>query len=459
MKDVIAVFDIGKTNKKVLLFDEQFNIVYQKEQIWPEKKDDDGFECDDIAALEKWMFETAERFINDRSYNVKVFNFSTYGATIVPLDREGKRFTPVYNYLKPMPDGIVEPFYKAYGGENEFARKTASPALKMLNSGLQILWLEKVKPDVFKKIKNVLHFPQYVSYLFTKQICSEYTSIGCHTAMWDFDQMCYHPWLKDHHIILPDPIPNDTLFTAQISGKKVKVGIGIHDSSASLVPYLKGSDKKFVLISTGTWSIHMNPFNKEPLTTEQLRADCLCYLSVNQEQVKSSRFFMGHIHKINAQMIANYFKMPADQYKLVGADESLIFELKKRCEGKSVFFRNGVPSEYEDTSVDLSQFKSYEEAYTQLMIDLVKIAVQSIELVLSKDDETQTLFISGGFARNQIFVKLLATHYSNKKIYTSEVDNATALGAAIMVWKAIGPKKLPELDLGLKLWHPMTELK
>ncbi|MBN2029276.1 carbohydrate kinase [bacterium] len=456
MKDVIAIFDIGKTNKKILLFDEQLNIVYQKEQIFPETKDDDGFACDDVDALEKWLFEIAERFVNDPNYRIKAFNFSTYGATIIHLDREGKRLTPVYNYLKPMPDGIVEPFYEAYGGEAEFSRKTASPALKMLNSGLQILWIEKKKPDVFQKIKNVLHLPQYVSYLFTKQICSEYTSIGCHTAMWDFGQMRYHPWLKDHNITLPEPIPNDTLFTAQVSGKEVPVGIGIHDSSASLVPYLKGSDKKFILLSTGTWSIHMNPFNKEPLTADQLKADCLCYLSVNQEQVKSSRLFMGHIHDVNIEMIANHFNAQVKQYRTFGAKESIIIELKKRFGNDYVFFKNGIPIEYQDTSVDLSQFKSYEEAYIQLMMDLVKLAVQSIELVLSKDDGTENIFISGGFARNQIFVKLLATQYPDKKVFTSEIDNATALGAAIMVWEAISSEKLPELNLGLKLWHPMT---
>ncbi len=82
----------------------------------------------------------------------------------------------------------------------------------MIGLSVMILWLKNKKPDVFKKIRNILHFPQYLSYLFTGKICSEYTSIGCHTAIWDFDNMQYHPWLKDQGIVLPDPIPNDTFF-------------------------------------------------------------------------------------------------------------------------------------------------------------------------------------------------------------------------------------------------------
>ena len=88
-KDVIAVFDIGKTNKKILLFDEQLQVVYEKEQKFPEIKDDDGFECDDIDALEKWMFETLERLLLDRVYTLKALNFTTYGATLAYLDSKG----------------------------------------------------------------------------------------------------------------------------------------------------------------------------------------------------------------------------------------------------------------------------------------------------------------------------------------------------------------------------------
>lgn len=90
------------------------------------------------------------------------------------------------------------------------------------------------------------------------------------------------------------------------------------------------------------------------------------------------------------------------------------------------------------------------------MIDLTRMSIESFDLVLAKDDQSKNIYISGGFARNEIFVKIIATKYPDKKVYTSAVDNASALGAAILAWKEISPEKLPELDLGLKLWHPIT---
>ena len=50
-----------------------------------------------------------------------------------------------------------------------------------------------------------------------------------------------------------------------------KVGIGLHDSSAALIPYLVNFSMPFVLISTGTWCISMNPFSKTALTAEELQ--------------------------------------------------------------------------------------------------------------------------------------------------------------------------------------------
>ena len=151
-QDIIAIFDIGKTNKKILLFDKQLKLVYQNERKIDEVLDEDGFSCDDLPLVESWILEEIHQLSLSKDYNFKAVNFATYGATLIYLDKDGKRLTPAYNYLKPMPEDVLSGFYKKYGGIEEFSRKTASPALGMLNSGLQILWLKKHKPEVKKKI-------------------------------------------------------------------------------------------------------------------------------------------------------------------------------------------------------------------------------------------------------------------------------------------------------------------
>ncbi len=449
-KDVIGIFDIGKTNKKFLLFDSSLSLVYQDEQKFPGIRDEDGFECDDIGRIETWMKDSVSGVIRDQSYRIKALNFTTYGASLMYLNPAGYSLTPVYNYLKPMPDGVLNGFYEAYGGVEEFSRKTATPALGMLNSGLQALWLKRKKPDVFAQVGTVLHLPQYLSYRFTRKKGSEYTSIGCHTAMWDFDNHRYHPWLHNEGIVLPVPVPNETVTEVVIEGQPVKVGIGIHDSSASLVPYFRATKEQFMLLSTGTWCILMNPFNREPLTTEQLRRDSLCYMSIRQQQVKSSRLFMGHIHDVNVEALSAPFGVEAGFYKKVKTDDHKIRELLKHKKGRT-FFRQGVPAGYVDKQVDLSDFANFDAAYHHLMDDLVDLCLDSLGLIIPADDQTRVIYISGGFARNELYTKLLATRLPDKKVFTSEMDNSTALGAAMVVWESAFGGNMPAIDLGLNI--------
>ncbi len=431
-QEITVIFDIGKTNKKFILFDNKFSLVSQEEIIFDETKDDDGFACDDIEKLLDWIKSSLKKITEDSRYQVKKVNFSTYGATLVFLDEDGNRVTPVYNYLKPMPEGVLDDFYPKYGGVEEFSRKTASPALGMLNSGLQIFWLKHTKPEVFNKVKYILHLPQYLSYVFTGKLVSEYTSIGCHTVMWDFDQMKYHAWLKDENISLPEPVPNESLYNVDVNGKTIAVGTGIHDSSASLVPYLKllGA-KNFILSSTGTWAINMNPFNREPLTAEQLRKDCLCYMSVDRQQVKSSRLFMGHIHDVNVKKLTDHFGVDPDAYKKTATDKDLLRKYIK--EDNRIFFPNGVPENYEIDLSNAGSFADFKEAYHQFMYELTLLEAEALHLVIDEHDSTEEIYIIGGFAKNDIFCSLLATFFRDKKVFTAELYNATALGAAMIV--------------------------
>jgi sugar (pentulose or hexulose) kinase len=281
--------------------------------------------------------------------------------------------------------------------------------------------------------------------LFTGKVVSEYTSIGCHTAMWDFDNQKYHQWLANEGIKLPEPIDNSSTFDVEIEARTIKIGIGIHDSSASLVPYFMASKQQFVLISTGTWGIFMNPFNSEALTAEQLKNDSLCYMSIQQKQVKSSRLFMGHIHDVNVKRIADFFKVGEKQFQKVEVDEALIDQMIEQ--NNRVFFSNGVPVDFIDTRVDLSVFGTFDLAYHRFLFDLLQLAMESVKMIIAANDQTKVVYVSGGFTRNKKFMHMLQKFLPGKKVVASEIDNASALGAAMAIWKEAFNGMMPEYSI------------
>ncbi len=447
---VIAIFDVGKTNKKLLLFNYDLNIISEVEEEFAQITDDDGFECDDIEKIETWILDSIRNLIHSDKFDLTAVNFSTYGATVAYLNKEGKRVTPLYNYLKPVDDKIPEKIYRNNGGQDEFCRRTASPALGMLNSGMQAFWLKSVKPGTFKKVSHILHFPQYLSFIITGKIYSEHTSIGCHTALWDFDNMEYHPWVRQEGLTLPEPVPVDTMNEVIIDGKKLMIGVGIHDSSSSLAPYFGGRNGKFMLISTGTWCINMNPFNKEKLTSEQLDHDCLCYMSINRQPVKSSRLFLGNMHQTALKMLEEHFRTPPATFKKVIFNPEMGTRLKEKFGERNVYFKTGPDYRAFRDKIDLFDFTSFDEGYYKLMNELVMLTKDALNLIIPANDETENIYITGGFSKNNLFPTLISKAFPSKNIFTSVINNATALGAALVISGKLHPEKQPVLNLGLK---------
>ena len=60
---VIAIFDIGKTNKKLFLFDENYKIVFEKSARFTETTDEDGFPCENLEKLKTFDIRFVRRNI------------------------------------------------------------------------------------------------------------------------------------------------------------------------------------------------------------------------------------------------------------------------------------------------------------------------------------------------------------------------------------------------------------
>src|ERR1700753_2928772 len=104
--NVIAILDTGKTNKKMFLFDEHYNIVWEQSTSFSETTDEQGDACEDIDKLTAWVKEAFRELQQLKDFRIKAINFSAYGASLVHIDKEGAPVAPLYNYLKPFPDGL-----------------------------------------------------------------------------------------------------------------------------------------------------------------------------------------------------------------------------------------------------------------------------------------------------------------------------------------------------------------
>ncbi|WP_242204152.1 FGGY-family carbohydrate kinase [Aestuariivivens insulae] len=428
---VTAVFDIGKTNKKFFLFDKDFKEVHKEYISFDEIQDEDGHPTENLPALKEWLKGVFDRILEEKKFIVKAINFSTYGASFVHIDENGRVLTPLYNYTKPLDDKVVNAFFEKYGPKEEFLKTTGCADLSMLNSGLQLFWLKNEKPEVYKKIRYSLHLPQYLSYVFTGIPLSEYTSIGCHTALWDYCKKDYHSWVYNEGLdeILPPIVSTETSINMNYNGNRIKIGVGIHDSSAALLPYVRSIKKKFVLVSTGTWSVVFNPFAVDSLSEGVDNKDSLNYMRINGKPVKATRMFLGNEYKLQVSKLDRLFGVDGDFHRSVKFDYDIYLEIIK--DFKYCFHWESISDANMPKKTQMV-YQKYEHAYHQLMIELVMLQVKCIKDTIG-DNGIERIYVDGGFSDNDIYIKLLSHYFRGKKLSTTDASLGSALGAAISI--------------------------
>ncbi|MEJ7589517.1 MAG: FGGY family carbohydrate kinase [Ferruginibacter sp.] len=445
---VIAIFDVGKTNKKLFLFDSDYKMVFEKSAKFTETVDEDGEDCENLESLRLSLFDSLKEVERIKEFDIRAISFSTYGASFVHIDEDGEPLTPLYNYLKIYPEALSRQFYETYGGQASFTHLTASPVLGSLNSGMQLYRIKFERPELFEKIRYALHLPQYLSYLLTGIPCSDITSIGCHTNLWNFYENAYHQWVSQEGILskLAPILPGNKVLPAVIAGKHYLAGIGLHDSSAALIPYLVNFNEPFVLISTGTWCISLNPFNQVPLTTDELQNDCLCYITYEGKHVKASRLFAGHEHEEQVKKIAAHFNQDPISYSSMAYDARLISLLQHPPRSKPVNLMDSGFSQRE-----LSTFNTGAAAYHQLMQDIMVQQCFSTQLVL-EGTTTKRIFVDGGFSKNSIYMNLLAQYFPGIEVFAASLAQATAIGTALSIHQSWNSKTLPNDLIELKYY-------
>lgn len=442
---VIAIFDAGKTNKKLFLFDEQYRIVYERSTRFAETTDEDGDPCENLDNLKHWILDSLYEILRLDDFTLKAVNFSAYGASLVHIDESGNPVCPLYNYLKPYPEILKKKFYDTYGGETKFSQETASPVLGSLNSGMQLYRIKHQHPEIYNEIKVSLHLPQYLSFIVNGRAYSDITSIGCHTNLWDFQKNKYHEWVKKEGINkkLAPLVPSDQAVPAQEN--TFAAGVGLHDSSSALIPYLVTFKDPFALISTGTWCITLNPFNAAPLTPEELKQDCLCYLHYQGKPVKAARLFAGQSHDQQTKRIASHFNLKENFFQTIRFKPELISHLESITNLSPEQILKVCPF----VQRNITGFDSAETAYHQLMYDIIHQQKISTQLVLN-GTQVKRIFVDGGFSQNSLYMNLLAQFFPEMDVSAADMKESTALGAALAIHRAWNTQPLPRNIIQLK---------
>ena len=466
---MIIVLDIGKTNKKVLLFSNDLEIIEIRKKVFNEVAQADGIRVEQTLQVEEWFFEQLTELA--RKHRIDAISITTHSTNIVCLDAEDNLSIPTIAYTNEAGEEIDKLFFERFGKFEELQKETASAALGSMINTSRILHFAQIKyPEDFARTAKILFYPQYFGYKLTGNVAIESTSLGSHTFLYDPYHESYSRIARELGIseLLPTHLsrPWDIIGTltedvAQRTGisQDCIVTTGIHDSNSSLLPYLINNEKDFVLNSTGTWCVIMRPTEKIDFTDDDLGRTVYYNIDAYNHPVKTIIFMGGVEYEKYSEILDKHFGctgMPEfrkEVYHKIISEANFMF-IPSVIKGVGIFpdarpkIIKGSESYSleeieEDTAIRRKIFTDREEAYAALNVSLVAQTI--VALGYTGFSGNGSLYIEGGFCNNTAYTQLLAEHYATTEVATTSLKEATSVGAAILARAAldgVDPKEL-----------------
>jgi L-fuculokinase len=420
MSGCVAVFDVGKTNIKVVVFDRGGGVLAERSAPNAPLAPDAQWPYLRLDTEGAWSFLMgALKDLGARFY-IEAISTTTHGCAGVLMQSDGPALPPLdYEF-----DGFAS-VDAAYDAARPSYDESRSPHLpRGLNLGRHIFYYERHFPDQFKRATAFLTYAQYFAWRLGGERASEVTSLGAHTDLWrpnESDLSSMVETLGWRRLFPPRRKAWDTLGTlkpevAAATGLSADVRIicGAHDSNASLVPHLTSRREPFTVVSTGTWVIIMAVGGTARLDPE---ADMLANVDVRGEPVPTARFMGGREYAV----LAGDAPADADEADVAAIIASGVLALPAFSDQGGPFasrtgFIEGHPPATPKARAALAIL------YSALMT----------AHMLRRLEAPGDLIVEGGFARSPAFAAVLARLMAGRRVLIAPTSAGAAAGAAML---------------------------
>ena len=432
----ILVADVGYTHTKLILFNENLELVAE-EKIASRHPEGPPYLSNDPETALAFFRQRIAHF--DTILPVDVIVPCGHGAAVVALDADGKLVLPPMDYNAKPPQRIIAEYERVMPSFAE----SASPFLPMaLMHGMQLFWMSKDWPEAFARTRTIMPWIQYITYRLSGAKCVEITSMCCQSHLMNVPQSRLSSLVEGQGWMPFFPAfakawqrvgVLDVAFRAAAWRGRAEVVAGIHDSSANFLRYMAGGRKHFSLVSTGTWSIAFDSDTRFADLQEKL--DTSANRDVFGNLVSCSRFFGGKEFEILAGSSVRETPCLETLGELVAGR---IFALPSFSDSAGPMPGTG----------DRGRIEGKAELSAVERISLASLyCAQMVSMQLNALESRGDIIIDGPFSQNRVLLRALAQLRPGQKVFASKLTNGTAAGAAVLA--LIEDERLPAIPLEL----------
>ena len=275
--DTYLAIDIGASNGRHVIgfIDEASRLIIKEIYRFPNQgKMEAGRLIWDVEELSGHVLEGIKQ-AGELGYKPKTIGIDTWGVDFALLDASGKRLDDIVAYRDTRTQGMPE-LVESVVPYSEIYERTGTQK-QVFNTIYQLAAIKEQTPDLLEQASHLLMMPDYLNYLLTGEIASEYTNatttglVNVRSRDWDrelIDRLGY-----PQHIFKPLQMPGTTVgllkadIVAQTGFESTVIHVPAHDTaSAFLAVPLYSRDT--VILSSGTWSL-LGIELEEPIVSEE----------------------------------------------------------------------------------------------------------------------------------------------------------------------------------------------
>ncbi len=424
MTGCVAVFDLGKTNLKLVVFDRDGAVVADRSHPNAPLAPDADCPYLRLDTERAWRFLLASLKEVGARFPIEAISVSTHGASGVLVTDDGVALPPMDYEFDGF--GAVDADYDA--ARPPFEECLSPLSARGLNLGRQIFYLARNFPQKFAAARAFLTYPQFWSWRLGGVMATEVTSLGAHTDLWRPKEGRLSSLVERQgwtRLFPPIRRAWETLGTlrpeiaAQTGlSSEVRVVCGAHDSNASLVPYLASRTDPFTVLSTGTWVIIMAVGGKAPIVE---KADMLANVDVRGRPVPTARLMLGR------EFSALAGEAPAEAHE---ADVAAI--VAAGVMAMPAFTDQGGPYAGRKGRIEGAAPNTPPARAALATIYSALMAAHMLELLEAPGD----FIVEGGFNRSPAFAGVLAALMPGRNVLVAPASGAAEGAAVLARWEA-----------------------
>jgi sugar (pentulose or hexulose) kinase len=447
---LVAVIDIGKTNKKIALVDRALTVRATRQASFPARLGEDGVLVEQVEAIWAWLRRELATLFREQPFHA--ISVSTHGACWVALDGAGRPSVPVIAYehdLGAAQAAFDGEFYRRCGPLERLQDETGSCDLPLLvNPAKGIAFAQRTWPTSWGATRAILNYPQYWGFLLTGQQAAEPTCTANHSFLFAVRDRAPSSAARllgvDRLIDWDLRQPWDRLGTlsadlqSELNLPALPVTVGIHDSNAALLPYLvKYRGRDFVLNSTGTWCVAMHQVERVAYREDELGQKVIFNIDAFGRYHKTSFLMGGMDYGLYHGLIGG--RDPGFDARRVDA---------ALARGDRAVLPGAYPSQFPacsgglrhgSTTVELAALRQgkgpawFTDAASGHDLLNISLALQS-EVALRRTDigPGTAIFVEGGFRNNPTFLAVLAALFPTNPVVVTSLAQASSAGAALL---------------------------